>query len=178
MEKVVVASGNPVKLRAVQDGFLAMFPERNFQWETVSVPSGVADQPLSDGETLRGAMNRVAGAREKLPDARFWVGLEGGMQNREGKLEAFAWIVVQSADRTGRSRTGSFFIPDEIADLVQGGMELGRANDRVFSRIDSKRKEGATGILTGGVIERATFYSPSVILALIPFKNPTLYPVG
>jgi non-canonical (house-cleaning) NTP pyrophosphatase len=30
--------------------------------------------------------------------------------------------------------------------------------------------------LTGGVIDRAELYEPSVVLALIPFMNPSLYP--
>lgn len=176
MERVVVASKNPVKLKAVQEGFTAMFPDRAYSWTTLSVPSGVADQPMSDAETLRGALNRIEGARATEPDAHYWVGLEGGMQENNGRLEAFAWMVVQGRERQGMSRTGSFFVPPAIADMVRGGMELGHANDQVYDRTDSKRNEGATGILTGGVVTRTSFYSPSIVLALIPFKNPQHYP--
>jgi non-canonical (house-cleaning) NTP pyrophosphatase len=54
-------------------------------------------------------------------------------------------------------------------------MELGHADDLVFNKSNSKQENGAVGILTENVIDRAEFYKQAVILALIPFKNPTLY---
>ena len=79
MKRIVVASKNPVKARAALNGFRRVFPEETFEVETVSVASGVSDQPLSDDETLRGARNRARAAMERVPDADAWVGLEGGV---------------------------------------------------------------------------------------------------
>ena len=42
------------------------------------VASGVSPFPLSDEETLRGAVNRARGAAELEPGADYSVGLEGG----------------------------------------------------------------------------------------------------
>ena len=175
-ELVVVASGNPVKLKAVQDGFALMFPQRDLHFTTVSVPSGVSDQPMSEEETLEGAHNRILAAQARHSEAEFWVGIEGGLQENSGSLEAFAWVLVHSRRQRGQSRTGSFILPARVAKLVLGGLELGEADDRVFSRTDSKRGDGASGILTDGALDRTGFYSQSVVLALIPFKNPGLYP--
>jgi non-canonical (house-cleaning) NTP pyrophosphatase len=58
---------------------------------------------------------------------------------------------------------------------VRQGMELGDADDAVFGRSNSKQANGAVGILTGNVIDRAELYEQAVVLALIPFKNPELY---
>ena len=88
----------------------------------------------------------------------------------------FAFGVVARQGNLGRSRTGSFAVPPKVAELVRTGMELGQANDILFARRDSKKKDGASGILTGGIIDRASYYASSAILALIPFKNPDLYP--
>jgi non-canonical (house-cleaning) NTP pyrophosphatase len=52
---------------------------------------------------------------------------------------------------------------------------LGEADDRVFSRKNSKQSNGAIGILTNDAIDRTELYIPAVIFALIPFKNPDLY---
>jgi len=182
MQTVVVASQNPIKLRAAQAGFSRLFPDRAFTFKTAAVPSGVDDQPFSSAETLRGALNRASAAREHIPDADFWVGIEGGVgEAPEGKLTAgelwaFAWVVVLSADgRAGKARTGAFKLPPAIARLVRQGKELGEADDIVFGRTNSKQSTGAVGLLTGDVIDRESYYSHAVILALIPFFNETLY---
>ena len=135
--------------------------------------SGVSDQPMTDAETLRGALNRVARARSDAPDADYWVGMEGGVEDR-GELEAFAWIVVVDGTRTGKSRTATFYLPEETARLVRQGIELGHADDQVFGRSNSKQQNGSVGLLTGDALDRTGFYTQAVILALIPFKNPSL----
>jgi len=177
-DRVVVASQNPVKIKSVVDGFARMFPERRFVCEGVAVPSGVSHQPMDDAETLRGAECRAQNARRVRPEADFWVGVEGGVEDRDGVLHGFAWVVVLSRELEGRSRTASFEIPPAVADLVREGVELGHADDRVFGRTNSKQKNGAVGLLTRDVIDRAALYEPAVVLALIPFRNPALYGAG
>lgn len=170
--RVVVASRNPVKLGAAAAGFERMFPGRAIEVEASDAPSGVADQPWSDAETLTGATNRATGARAERPDAEFWVGIEGGLQEVDGAMESFAWVVVGSSTVTGRSRTASFQLPPAIADLVRSGLELGTAIDQTFDRVNSKQGSGAVGMLTAGAIDRQALYVPAVILALIPHTGP------
>jgi len=175
MKRIVVASQNPVKLEAVLNGFCRMFPDEEFTVEPVSVPSGVSRQPMSSAETLQGAQNRAAEAARLAPEADYWAGVEGGCEELDGELSTFAWIVVQGQSHTGKSRTGSFFLPPEVTSLVHQGKELGEADDIFFKRFNSKQANGAVGILTDNVIDRALFYEHAVILALLPFKNPEIY---
>lgn len=172
--QVVVASNNPVKLESARLGFVQVFPERFVHVTGVGVESGVSDQPMSDADTLTGACTRANNARSAQPQANFWVGIEGGIEEIGGTLQAFAWVVVQSSEKRGRGRTGTFVLPDEVSALVRQGMELGYADDVVFKRDNSKQKNGSVGILTGDLIDRVTFYVPAVVLALIPFMNPEL----
>jgi len=172
--RVIVASTNPTKIEAVRLGFASMFPGMPLAVSGVAVDSGVGDQPATDAETLRGARNRAANARRAHPDADYWVGVEGGVDNGGEALLAFAWIVVLGAAGEGHSRTATFTLPDEIAALVRQGVELGEADDRVFGRTNSKQANGAVGILTHDALDRAGFYSQAVLLALIPFANPQL----
>ncbi|MBZ0285478.1 MAG: inosine/xanthosine triphosphatase [Anaerolineae bacterium] len=174
MKHIIVASTNPVKITAARLGFLQMFPDETFAARGVSVPSGVSHQPMTDEETLEGALIRTRNAQQANPDADYYVGIEGGVEEKHGELLAFAWIVVQAGDQTGLGRTGAFVLPREIAALVRQGVELGEADDRVFGRSNSKQQNGAVGILTGDVIDRTTYYVHAVALALIPFKNPQL----
>ncbi len=175
--RVVVASRNPVKLAAVRGGFQRMFPDRTFSFHTTHADSGVADQPFSSAETLLGARNRGEGARQAIADADFWVGVEGGIEDSPEGMCAFAWVVVLSREHRGKGRTATFFLPDRIAELVRGGKELGEADDIVFGHTNSKQKNGAIGLLTHDVIDRAGLYEAGVVVALIPFQNPDLFAV-
>lgn len=169
---VVVTSLNPVKIEAVSEAFLGSFPLHEIQVIPVQVNSGVSDQPMSDNETRQGARNRVADARLKVPDADFWVGLEGGLDFFDKHLMAFAWMVVSAADeRYGEARSATLPLPPEIQKLVESGFELGEANDRVFSTINSKQGGGAYGLLTDGQMTRESIYTQTLTLALIPLVH-------
>jgi inosine/xanthosine triphosphatase len=172
--KVIVASKNPVKISATKIAFEKVFSNETFEFESVSVSSEVSDQPTSGEETLKGAINRVNNA-SKLIDAAYYVGLEGGIEKINEEMKAFAWIVVKNNNLIGKAKTGTFFLPKQIAKLIDQGKELGEADDIVFKKKNSKQKNGSVGILTNNIIDRKSYYSEAVVLALIPFKNLELY---
>lgn len=174
MTTIAVASDNPVKIQAALLGFQQMFPAAQFDVVGVATDSGVSAQPMTDVETLAGAKQRAANIRARLPDADYWVGIEGGIEQRDGAFEAFAWVVVLGRERNGFSRTATFTLPEEVAALIRQGVELGLADDAVFGRSDSKRRNGSVGLLTGDVIDRTVYYTHAVVLALIPFRHPNL----
>ena len=177
MKTIIVASKNPVKVQAALQGFQEMFPDTPFEAKGISVTSGVPDQPMGDAETLRGATNRMQAARLAVPNADYWIGIEGGNIVREDSMEVMAWVVIQGKTQVGHARTAGFFLPPRIIELVQQGYELGHADDIVFGVQNSKQTGGSAGLLTNGVMTRLRFYIPAVVLALIPFKKPELYPL-
>jgi inosine/xanthosine triphosphatase len=170
--KIVVASKNPVKIAAVQQAFAALMPDVELAMISVNVASGVGDQPASDDETRRGAKNRVRNARSEHPDADYWVGLEGGIELLDDRLMAFAWMAIQNSHgKVGIARSSTLPLPPAVRKLIDEGMELGEANDRVFSTVNSKQSGGAYGLLTDGLYTRQSIYTQTLILALIPFVN-------
>lgn len=176
MKIIVLASKNPVKAQATRNGFQRMFPEETFEIHTISVPSNVKQQPMTDEETLQGALNRARNASHAIPEADYWVGIEGGVEDSiQNEMTAFAWVYVLSSTLSGKGRTGAFFLPQKVAQLVRQGEELGEADDLIFHRSNSKQENGAIGILTGDIIDRSQLYEQAVILSLIPFRNRDLY---
>ncbi|HWL12648.1 MAG TPA: DUF84 family protein, partial [Ureibacillus sp.] len=73
--KIAIGTKNPTKVKAVNDAF-ASFIEAEFI--STNVPSNVSAQPLTDLETLTGAINRAKNALE-AERADLGVGLEGGL---------------------------------------------------------------------------------------------------
>jgi len=85
---------------------------------------------------------------------------------------AFAWMVVKRSDnRSSETRSATLPLPPTVQALVQSGLELGEANDRVFSTLNSKQGGGAYGLLTGGLMTRESIYTQTLILALIHFQH-------
>lgn len=78
----------------------------------------------------------------------------------------------------GLAKTASFPMPPSITKLVKEGLELGDADDKVFDRVNSKQGSGTVGILTNGLIDRSAYYEHAIILALVPWIRPDVYPDG
>ncbi|RZS95527.1 inosine/xanthosine triphosphatase [Cecembia calidifontis] len=172
---VIVGSKNPVKISCTEAAFHQAF-EGSFLVEGLNISSGVSEQPYGDEETYLGAFNRAKNAKVVFPEADYWVGIEGGVDLVEGEMHAFAWVVVIDKEgKVGKAKTSTFFLPKAIVELVESGMELGEADDKVFQRTNSKQENGAVGILTNGALDRKEYYQQAVVLALIPFLQRELY---
>jgi inosine/xanthosine triphosphatase len=161
---VAVGSTNPVKVAAVK---LALAPYFEAEVLSVETPSGVSRQPLGE-EAFLGARNRAKRALD-LARSDLAAGIEGGIIGMNGRRYAFAAVVVMnSSGFESSSTTGLFPLPEESLRLVDAGMELGEAMDRISGMDDVKRGPGAVGLLTKGVIDRTSLYQHGVTLALIP----------
>jgi inosine/xanthosine triphosphatase len=174
--KVIVASKNPVKIGAAGEAFSAVFPDAPIRVGGIEVSSGVGDQPQSDSKTREGARARALKAHEAEPGADFWVGLEGGVEVFADQLMTFAWMAIKGRNGyMSEARSPTLPLPPAVKELVDAGMELGEANDRVFSTVNSKQGGGAYGLLTNGRYTRESIYAQTLIIALTPFVN-ALYP--
>ena len=168
IRRVAVGSTNPVKVGAVR----AVLSRAgvNSSVEGVGVRSDVPDQPRGDEETIHGARTRAKRAREAL-GADLGVGIEGGVvELPDGSMRTCAWAVV--IDGNGRAGSGGSLampLPPAVAAMLDEGMELGEAMDRLTGGRDTKYGAGASGILTAGLVDRQRAYESLVTYALAPW---------
>lgn len=172
VKKVIVASLNPAKINAVKSAFQATFAQQEFEFIGVSVASEVADQPMSNNETHRGALNRVKNAKVECQGADYYVGLEAGIE----ESVTFAWMVIESQTHRGESRSASLMLPPVVIEKLRYANELGDVMDDVFGTDNIKQKGGAISLLTQDQLTRSSVYHQALILALIPFTNPEHFP--
>ena len=169
-----VGSVNPAKIEAARLAFGAVWPGGLDGIHGCNVSSGVAAQPMTDAETIRGARNRAARAID-LGAADYGVGIEGGLEQADGSWFNSGWAVV--VDRAGREGVGSTLrmqVPPALMEIVLAGQELGAACDIVFGRTGANRAEGFVGLMTGNAIHRSGALCDAVIAALTPFLHPAL----
>jgi len=172
---IAISSKNPVKIEAVISAFEKVFVDKDFNFLSSNIKSGVSDQPFGNSETIKGAMNRASKIAKLFPEADFCLGIEGGVSNKNNELTAFAWIVIKSNDKISKAKTSSFELPRVVGELLKKGYELGEADDIVFKKKNTKQKNGAVGLLTNNIVTRKDLYRQAIILALIPHINESLY---
>lgn len=172
---LAVGSKNPVKINAVEKVFKKIF--KNVEINGFDVASGVAEQPLSDVEAVRGAENRAINA-QKAGNADFGVGLEGATVEMEWGMFLTGWIAV--ADKKGiigRASGGRIPIPDAIAQKIRMGMELGPLMDNIVKSENTKQKGGAVGFFTKNFISRTEAFENNLYYALAPYFHKELYSI-
>ncbi|MBG9589977.1 DUF84 family protein [Cytobacillus firmus] len=152
--KIIIGSKNPAKISAVQ----AAFSDYEADIMSEDVPSGVNDQPFSDEETIKGAINRAFGALE-ISGGQIGIGLEGGVQKTEYGLFLCNWGALAEKEKPPIIAGGARIpLPDAVAERLSAGEELGPVMDD-YAQIENIRKnEGAVGIFTNGQIDRAAMF--------------------
>ncbi|WP_045860061.1 inosine/xanthosine triphosphatase [Raoultella terrigena] len=167
MHHVVSATTNPAKIQAILQAFNEIFGEGSCHIESVSVESGVPEQPFGNDETRAGARNRVTNARAARPDADFWVAIEAGIDDGS----TFSWVVIENSLQRGEARSATLPLPAAILEQVRAGEALGPVMSQHTGIDEIGRKEGAIGIFTAGKLTRSSVYHQAVVLALSPFHN-------
>lgn len=176
--KFIVASSNPVKIKAVSLAVFDHFPKARVIG--LEAPSGVSAQPMSDEETRQGAFNRAKTVRALALERKLIVsdeevlciGLEGGVFHPAFSEDARAlwstvWVVV--LDYKGRfyeSNGARFPLPAFLAEMLHDGQEMGPSLGHYVKDPDLRQKEGMIGYLTKNFTNRTHEYSSIAKVAL------------
>lgn len=173
--KVAVGSTNPVKIKAAREAFKDVWSKKKWIVEGIGVSSGVRKQPMSDKESIKGALSRAKKAIKVLK-ADFGIGIEGGLQKIENKWFDCGWVVV--IDKKGKIGIASSLrahTPPKMLNMVKKGLELGEVDDIFFKKKNSKQAEGHFGLLTKNLVTRTGGYKDAVVMALASFIHPELF---
>jgi len=153
--KIIIGSNNRVKVAAVKNAF----HYQQTEFLSLDIASGVSEQPFSDEETIKGAINRAVGALQ-MGNGDIGIGLEGGVQESTHGLLLCNWGALASKDNQPIIAGGArFLLPDMIADRLRAGEELGPVMDDYSKKKNVRKNEGAVGIFTNGLINRSEMFS-------------------
>lgn len=171
---VAVGSTNRTKITPVGTVFRVHFPDVDVRG--VQVPSGVAEQPKSKEEMYRGALNRARAALERVPEAAYGVGIEGGLHEYSyGWFEQSTVVIVDRSGRIGIGASGGLALPDSVMEKIHQGKTLEEAVDELFGTNQIGESIGMFGLFTKGVVNRADGVAHGVAFALARFLHPQVY---
>ena len=162
--KVAIGTLNKAKTSAVEK--IINNHTTNVQFIYINVESEVSNQPFSNEETRLGAINRAKNALTET-DANYSFGLEGGVQEIDGIMYCVNWGAVALKNGAVYTAQGaSFMLPEEIANKLRDGEELGPVMDEYTNLKDIRHTEGAVGIFTNGLIDRTSMFEHIVTLLI------------
>jgi inosine/xanthosine triphosphatase len=170
-QPVVLALGSrqPAKRAAVERVAPLFWPA--WQLVTLTVPSGVGEQPWSDEETVRGALARARNACSASA-ADFGIGIESGVASGPlGRLYVVSWAVV--VDRAGRIGIGGaerFPLPVPVAERLLAGDDLAQAIRAVLGT-PAPAEGGTVALLSGGRRDRVTLLAGALLHALADLER-------
>lgn len=153
--KIIIGSKNPAKIAAVKESFIT----EEAEFVSLDVPSGVNEQPFSDEETIRGAINRATSALEQ-GKGDIGIGLEGGVQETSHGLLICNWGALAVPDSQPIIAGGArLLLPAEVASRLRAGEELGPVMEDYANKKNVRKQEGAVGIFTNGMINRTQMFN-------------------
>lgn len=175
--RIVLGSENIPKSAAVRESFTRVFPlEKRIDVETVCTESGVSAHPRSAEESITGALNRAAQARELRPGADYYVGIEGGLLCVGERTWEIGWVAIYNS--LGQITTGLSAGIEISGDILRGittGTELNDILARDFHITAAGNTNGFYGIATDDLVTRQAAYEQGVTFALAQFLHPELY---
>lgn len=174
---LVIASENKAKVMGLTRAFYAMFPEGTHTIIQSAAPSGVSEQPKTEYETIKGALNRLEFIKNEYPEADYYMSMEAGVIKLPGMVEEIGYVYVykKGDERPYHAQIPRFEVPTNVAIEVRNGLEMGLANDKVFGRVDSKQSGGVVGEVTDGLVTRTNIIQIAAVIALGQMKNNHLY---
>ncbi len=151
---VAIGTNNQAKINAVKEAF-SHIPS---DFSNHDVDSGVSSQPFSDSETIEGAINRAKGAL-KLGATSIGIGLEGGVVQTEYGLFLCNWGALVDIEGEPIIAGGARIkLPEEIAENLKQGKELGEVMVAFTNLKNIRQKEGAIGIFSNGYVSRTEMF--------------------
>ncbi|MEM3615813.1 MAG: inosine/xanthosine triphosphatase [Candidatus Methanomethylicia archaeon] len=174
--KIIVGSLNPVKVEAVRNVCFRVFGD--FEFLPVDVESGVMHTPIGEDEIIRGAMNRALNA-SKIAYGDLHIGMEGGVVRKFNTWFVASWCAVYDSSGKWSFGCGGYMpLPKRVVELVEGGIELGKAIDIISGLSNTKLDIGAIGVLTKNILTRRDSWETALIYALTYKISPEFYNYG
>jgi len=171
---IAVGSKNPTKIEPVENVFSHHF--KKVKVVGVRVKSGVSDQPKSQDEMFEGALNRAKQALKKVRNAKYGVGIEGGVHKYSyGYFENSLVVIVDRFGKIGVGASAGLVLPDKVIKMLDEGKNLEQSVDELFGTNKIGEGIGMFGLFTKGVVTRSEGVRHGVAFALARFLHKNLY---
>jgi len=173
-----VGSGNNVKVDAVKETLKYYDMFSRAEVVSVSVSSGISDQPKTIDEILKGAKNR---AKSAFKNCIYSFGIESGFAKvpytKTGFMELTSCAVFDGKNyHIGLS--SAFECPPKVMEAIEKNrINLNQACSEagLTENPNIGSSDGIIGLLTKGRVTRKDYTKQAIMMALIQLENRELF---
>lgn len=172
--KIVVCTLNKAKNDAVRNVVSKVW--KDVEFISIKTNSGISDQPMSDEESIQGAINRAKEGLQQIEGADYSIGLEGNVDENQFGMFLNGWAaIINKRGLIGLGCSGKVEIPKDIANQLREGKELGPLMQELMEDNSLRNNQGTNGVLTNGLYTRTKEFEDAVSCALAKFVNSEMY---
>jgi non-canonical (house-cleaning) NTP pyrophosphatase len=169
--KIVITSKNPVKEKVLKRVTASLFSNDFIEIVSLDLEKG-GPEPVSKDEVLKQMYSAISEGKVNVPNAQYYVSMEGSMLDDGTSMNEMAYVVVQDSEgRSFVSSCPSFPVPKVIAQDVRGGSGFAESVDNFFKTTGTKQGGGFVKILTNGLINKEDHYYQSLVIVFSAFIN-------
>jgi len=171
--KIVLGSTSKAK-KEILDKALRNSIKGKYEIVGINADSEISDQPLSEDETVKGAVNRARNAFKQVPDADFAVGLEGGLNKVDGAnyFLVCGTAIVDNTQKAYIGVGGQLELPKEVSDRISNNEQFGEA----IREYEAKNKtDQNVAPLVESIISREASFIQAINNAYLSYKNKKHY---
>lgn len=173
--KIVIWTESPPKVAAIREAIekCPYFAGKNPEIITTKVSSEISDMPTSMTENMLGAKNRAKNAKKSIPDADFYIGMEGGTDFIWEKSYLFGVVYVLAKNGEWHFGMSNMVeVPKIFHEKIYfEKKELGPILSEITGVADASKKNGAFGAWTNDVFTRKDQFIFAFLSAMAPFYN-------
>jgi inosine/xanthosine triphosphatase len=174
----MVASNNPVKIKATKEAFQLFFQSIVIESSEIILPTTNNLQPIGEEDTRKHSRLRTLQAKKLHPGYDYYVGIEGGIVKlNSGETRIVVYSSVSKSENIETIRGCEIPLPADWYILLNKDefKELGDIAAQVSGVKNIKQKQGAVGYFTKNQVTRFDILKQSVTMALVPFLNNKLF---
>lgn len=165
MRKIVLTSTNPVKLKVIKRITASLFGEEDFDYIALALEKD-GPEPIGKESVFKQISTAIESARMQVPNADYYICMEGGMMDDDQTMNEVAHVRVQpQKGQAVTSSCASFPVPKAISDDVRKGKDFAVAVDEFFKTNGTKQGGGFVNILTGGLVNKEEQYFQAAAIA-------------
>ena len=144
----------------------------NLEILVCDVPSGIADQPLSLDETIRGSMNRADGAGRFEPGCVYAVGMEAGLQQWNNLYYLVCSVAINDHQNSFVGLSSPVPVPNEVSRLVLEGLQFG---EEIRKYKETNNLDHEMQLIVDELINRSESFSTALERALEQMRNKAIF---
>ncbi len=174
--KIVLTTQNPAKIDSTRNVLDCLLKATPYTLETVELEIE-GPEPHGELKIVEAIKSGIAKARRLIPEAAYYVGMEGGIIEKGQEAEEAAYVLIygEQEGRFSMSKAASFQIPSKVLVDVKNGIPFATSVEKNFKAQDVKRGGGFINILTQGIITKRDLYFQPLVIAFSQILNPEWY---